>query len=119
MHLCIVTNHMNTVAPMLRHIVMWKFLTYAESADKKQNLLKAKALLESLRGKIKEIRFLEVGIDVTHTERSYDLVLYTEFDNPAALVAYQQHAEHVKVVEFLRKVQSERGVIDYESNRDR
>ena len=104
---------------MLKHIVVWKFLTYAEGADKKQNLLKAKALLESLKGTIKEIRFLEVGLDVTHTERSYDLVLYTEFDNPAALVAYQQHAEHVKVVEFLRKVQSGRGVIDYESKTDR
>lgn len=104
---------------MLKHIVMWKFLTYAEGAEKKENLRKAKAMLESLKPSIKEIRFLEVGIDVTHTERSYDLVLYTEFDSPAALVAYQQHAEHVKVVEFLRKVQSGRNVIDYDSKTDR
>ena len=104
---------------MLKHIVLWKFLTYAEGADKKENLLRAKGLLESLKKTITEIRFLEVGLDVTHTERSYDLVLYTEFDNPAALVAYQQHAEHVKVVEFLRKVQSGRVVIDYETKTDR
>jgi hypothetical protein len=104
---------------MLKHIVVWKFLTFAEGADKKQNLLKAKALLESLKVSIKEIRFLEVGLDLTHTERSYDLVLYTEFDSREALVAYQQNAEHVKVVEFLRKVQSGRGVIDYETKTDR
>jgi hypothetical protein len=41
-------------------------------------------------------------------------VLSTEFDDRAALVAYQQHPEHVTVVEFLRKVQSARMVVDYE-----
>lgn len=98
----------------MKHIVAWKFKEFAENADKSANLERAKILLESLKGKIAQINALEVGVDISHTDHSFDLVLSTEFDNRAALVAYQQDPEHVKVVEFLRKVQSARIVVDYE-----
>jgi predicted secreted Zn-dependent protease len=98
----------------VKHIVAWKFKEYAENSEKSANLARAKTLLESLKGKIAQITALEVGIDVSHTDHSFDLVLNTEFDSRAALVAYQQHPEHVKIVEFLRRVQSARIVVDYE-----
>jgi hypothetical protein len=99
---------------MLKHIVMWKFKEEAEGARKEENLGKAKALLDSLPLKIAEIKSFEVGIDVLHSDSSYDLVLYSAFENNDALVAYQRHPEHMKVVEFLRKVQVGKSVVDYQ-----
>ena len=98
---------------MLKHIVMWKFRETAEGASREENLRKATALIESLRGRIPEILRLEVGIDVSRSEQSYDLVLCSDFADVHGLRAYQKHPEHVRVVEFLRKVHAGRIVVDY------
>jgi hypothetical protein len=99
---------------MIRHIVCWKFLDQAGTASKAENLGKAKSMLEALPGKIPEILSLEVGLDVTRGSGSFDLALNGTFASPSALEAYQRHQEHVKVVAFLRSVQSEKSVVDYE-----
>ena len=98
---------------MVRHIVMWKFRATAEGRTREENLSKAKVLLESLKNHIPEIRSLEVGIDVSHTDSSYDLVLLSEFTDARALSAYQKHPAHVDVVEFLRKVHGGRIIVDH------
>ena len=100
---------------MIRHIVCWKFLPRAEGEEKAENIRKAKALLELLPGKIPEIASLEVGIDVMHSDTSFDLVLNGTFASVAALEAYQRHPDHLAVVAFLRRVQSAKTVVDYES----
>jgi hypothetical protein len=99
---------------MLRHVVAWKFKESAGGVGKEENLRQAKALLEGLKDKIAEINSFEVGIDAMKTKQSYDLVLVSEFDNIEALLVYQTHPEHVKVAEFLRKVQTTKAVVDYE-----
>jgi hypothetical protein len=99
---------------MIRHIVCWKFLDHAGGASKAENLRKAKSMLESLPGKIPEILSLEVGIDLTQGPASFDLALNGTFASAASLEAYQRHPEHVDVVGFLRLVQSEKTVVDYE-----
>lgn len=71
-------------------------------------------MLESLPGKIPGIGSLEVGIDVTQSDASYDLVLNGTFASVAALEAYQRHPDHLAVVAFLRPVQSAKAVVDYE-----
>jgi hypothetical protein len=99
---------------MIKHIVFWKFLDQAEGSDKNTNLAKARHLLESLPEAIPEIRLFEVAVGVNPSPQSYDLVLYSHFDELESLAAYQRHPAHVRVVEFLRKVQSARAVVDYE-----
>lgn len=98
---------------MLKHIVMWKFKEAAEGAAKEENLRKAKTLLESLPAKIPQIKSFEVGIDILHSDSSYDLVLTSGFDNENFLSIYQKHPEHAAVVEFLCKVQAAKKVVDY------
>lgn len=98
---------------MLKHIVMWKFKDAPEGAGKEENLRKAKSLLDSLSPIIPEIKDFEIGIDILHSDSSYDLVLSSTFENQNALSIYQKHPEHVKVVEFLRKAQSAKVVVDY------
>jgi hypothetical protein len=98
---------------MLKHIVMWKFKDAAEGSAKSENLRRAKTLLDALPEKIAHIKSFEVGVDILHSDSSYDLVLNSAFDNHETLVAYQRHPEHVSVVDFLRKVQIGKVVVDY------
>ncbi|MCQ6963297.1 Dabb family protein [Methanolobus chelungpuianus] len=98
---------------MLKHIVMWKLKETAEGTNKLENALVMKEMLESLPGRIPEIVSLEVGININPTDAAYDVVLYSEFRDEAALYAYQEHPEHVKVADFVAKVREERAVVDY------
>ena len=98
---------------MIHHVVMWKFKDTAEGASREANLRKAKTMLESLVGRVPEIRSFQVGIDMGRTDASYDMVLTSEFSDMEALKRYQAHPEHVRVAHFLRKVQVGRAVVDF------
>lgn len=98
---------------MIKHIVMWKLKDFAGESNKAENARKIKECLESLRGKIEEIKHIEVGINIIDTESSADVVLYSEFNNIESLNAYQGHPEHVKIVQFVKNVCTERRVVDY------
>jgi hypothetical protein len=98
---------------MLKHIVMWKLKDSAEGAGKKENALKIKSSLEGLQSKIKELKFLEVGISISDAADFYDMALITEFKDAKDLENYQKHPEHVKAAEFIGKVRLERKVVDY------
>lgn len=99
---------------MIKHIVMWRLKDFAEGMNKMGNAVKIKELLESLRGKIREIKHIEVGINITGADGSSDVVLYSEFDRTEDLNAYQKHPEHLKIVQFVKEVCEERRVVDYE-----
>jgi hypothetical protein len=98
---------------MVKHVVMWKLKDFAEGASKKENALKIKASLERLKSKIKEVKYLEVGISASDAADFYDMVLISEFKDLRDLESYQKHPEHVKAAEFIGKVRLERKVVDY------
>jgi len=98
---------------MFKHIVMWKLQDIAEGASKKENLQKMKSMLEALKPKIKEIKFMEVGLSVSDAADFYDIVLTTEFKDAKDMDIYQKHPEHQKVADFIGKVRLERKVVDY------
>ena len=98
------------VAPRpLTHVVLMQFQEPAPEI-----LTKASALLRGLQGKIPELRSIEVGLDVLHSGRSYDLALITRFDSLAAMQRYQDHPEHVVVLQYLRTVLAASVAVDYE-----
>ena len=99
---------------MYKHIVMWKLEEKAEGSSKQENALKLKSRLESLRDTISEIRNIEVGIDTSCSENSFDLVFYSEFDSKESYHRYLDHPDHIKVSKFVGKVRLERIVVDYE-----
>ncbi len=98
---------------MLKHIVLFKLKTYAEGVSKEENAKKIKRDLEALKGRIPQIRHLEVGINSIMSEASYDVAIYSEFANEADLTTYARHPEHLKVAEFVGKVRESRVVVDY------
>ncbi|ELC8442410.1 Dabb family protein [Clostridium perfringens] len=99
---------------MIKHIVMWKLQDEAEGNSKAENAKIIKDSLENLKGKIKEIIDLEVGIDVNKSEQAYDVVLYSTFNSLEDLDSYQKNPDHVKVGSFVKKVANSRVVVDYE-----
>ena len=100
---------------MLKHIVMWKFKPEAEGADKAANLVRAKALLDACAGLTPGMRMLEVAIAQPGLECTYDLVLDAEFDDAAALDAYQNPPQHLAVKPFIGAVRLERQCMDYQT----
>ena len=94
---------------MVKHIVMFKL------AEKNpENLDQAVAALNSLRGNIETLKFIEIGADFLSSERSYDIVLTAFFDNHEGLKAYAAHKNHLPVVENMRSLCSSSIVVDYE-----
>ena len=100
---------------MIKHIVMFKLKDSAEGQDKSENAGRLKALLESLKENIPAVKCLEVGMNIGKSASASDVVLYSEFDDMRALEYYRDHPEHIKAVEFITKVCSERRVVDYEA----
>ncbi len=92
---------------------MWKLKDYAEGKSKDENAAVMKEMLESLPGKIPEILLLEVGHNMKPSDAAFDIVLYSEFRDEAALSVYQGDPEHLKVAEFVAKIREERVVVDY------
>jgi hypothetical protein len=93
---------------MIKHIVMFKL------ADKTpENLNQVINALRGMEGKIETLRYLEVGKDYSESERSYDVVLTTHFDNQEGLKTYISHENHLPVVEKIRALCSGSVVVDY------
>ena len=99
---------------MIRHVVMWRLKTEAEGKSKQENMELIKDSLYALVPVISEIKKMEIGFDVKHTDMSMDLLLLTEFDSLDALAIYANHPEHLKVAEYVRKVIETRVVLDCE-----
>ena len=100
---------------MIKHIVMWRLKDQADGVHKRENARRLKSKLEALGTKIKELRFVEVGINFNTSDAAFDVVLYSEFDNKQALQDYQKHPEHQKLIkDFLDKVRIDKKVVDYE-----
>ncbi|MBD3919597.1 Dabb family protein [Paenibacillus sp. PR3] len=95
---------------MITHIVMFKLKDRsAESIERTAQVLR------DMEGKIDELKHLEVGIDVLHSERSYDIALVTKFESMEALEAYQVHPVHKKVIEHMSQVRDASVSADYVS----
>jgi hypothetical protein len=57
-----------------------------------------------MEGKIPVLKHIEVGTDVLHLERSYDIALITKFDSLEDLKAYDTHPLHEEVKVYMKSV---------------
>ncbi len=99
---------------MIRHIVMWKFKPEAAGKSREENMEKVKRDLLALVQIIPEIKRMEIGFDITHSDMSMDLLLLTEFSSVEDMKIYANHQEHLKVSAFVRSVIETRVVLDCE-----
>jgi len=95
---------------MIKHVVMFKL------KEKKTDNIKAlAAALNGMKGQIETLKFLEVGEDFKGSDRSFDLVLTTHFENPQGLDTYAEHKVHQPVIKLARSLCSQTVVVDYET----
>ena len=95
---------------MITHIVFFKLKDNSpEKVEVTANILR------DMEGKIEQLKYLEVGVDILHSERSYDIALITKFDSMADLDAYQVHPVHKKVIEHMSQVREASVAVDFES----
>jgi hypothetical protein len=94
---------------MVKHIVMFKL-----SEKTTENLDSVVKALRGMEGKIEVLRFIEVGINFSDSDRSYDVVLTTHFDDKEGLDIYATHENHVPVAKLMRSLCSHSVVADYE-----
>ena len=93
---------------MIKHVVCFK-LKEGESPEK------AKEVLLSMKGNVPMIKDIEVGVDLLHSERSYDVYLSVILENMKALEEYQNDPYHVSVVKtHMHKVRQSSVAIDFE-----
>ncbi|MCX6073223.1 MAG: Dabb family protein [Campylobacterales bacterium] len=94
---------------MVVHIVMFQF----KDENKEANLAQVKTMLEALPSHIEPLKSMEVGIDISRSERSFDLVLTSTFDDQEGLSVYAVHPEHLAVVNVIKEVTTLSKVVDY------
>lgn len=93
---------------MITHVVMFKLENRAP-----EKVAETKAILLAMQGQIPQLRYLEVGMDELHSERSYELVLISRFDSWEDLNAYRVHPVHQKVLAHINAVAAATVAVDY------
>ncbi len=102
---------------MIKHIVMWTLKENAEGNTKEKNAELIKEKLESLYGKVPQIKKIEVGISYRQGIEDYEVVLISEFETKEDLEKYQHHPIHNIAAEFIGKVRNKRICVDFESTK--
>lgn len=91
---------------MVTHTVMWKVKDAATNGP----LIKEK--LEALQ-ELPMVEDIEVGLNTAFSAIACDVILISRFASREDLSAYRTHPDHVKVVEFMKDLVTERYVVDY------
>jgi quinol monooxygenase YgiN len=99
---------------MIKHIVMWKLKEEAEGADRATTAREMKRRLDECAAIVPGIITFEVTLAQADLEATYDIVLYSEFADRAALAAYVAHPVHQAVVPFIGAIREGRQCMDYE-----
>lgn len=94
---------------MIKHIVFFKLKDRSP-----ESIERTAAVLRNMEGKIPQLVSIEVGLDVIHSERSYDIALVTELASLEDLQAYQVHPEHQIVIRHINEVKDVSVSVDYE-----
>ncbi len=99
---------------MIKHIVLWKLKEQAEGANRVTNAAKMKAMLDACANLVPGIVKFEAVLAQPGLEATYDVILYSEFTDKAALAAYQDHPDHLALKPFFGAVREARQCMDYE-----
>lgn len=91
-------RNINGGIEMFTHIVFFK-----AKEPTVENLEFLKKTFLSMEGNIKELKELEVGVDVIRSDRSYDIAIITRFDSKEDYLAYDVDEFHVEKVKKVIK----------------
>jgi hypothetical protein len=95
---------------MLQHYVFIKY----KAGTTRQHVDTFCERMLALRSSIDGVDQLEIGRDELHDARSWDLVLIMRLQSVGALRTYQQHPEHLSVMQFNDPEVAEIASVDFE-----
>lgn len=98
---------------MINHVVLFKLKDFP-AGEKEKVLTELKLLLEGLKDKISEVKYLEVGLNYEVDSKSHDIALISHFESIEDLDKYRIHPEHLKVVARFGETTVTRAAVDYE-----
>ena len=93
---------------MIKHVVMWKLKNPADAPH-------FKAQLDTCIDLVPGMRRFEVATRTPALDANCDVVLYSEFEDAAALAAYQNHPHHQQISTGLGVLRDTRSVLDFET----
>lgn len=99
---------------MIKHIVMFK-LQDINGKTELENAFEAKERFNDVIENVPALKSAEVVINSKDApENNYTIALICEFDDIAALNAYQVHPAHVAFGKYITSIRTSRACIDYE-----
>lgn len=98
---------------MIKHIVFWQLKDEALGNTKAQNMQLMKEKLMTCARIVPGIHEFEVAFGGQGLECTYDVVLYSVFEDKAALDAYASHPTHEAIKGFIGEVRLARQCMDY------
>ena len=94
---------------MLTHIVCWKYKPETTPEQRETHLAK----LKNLPNVIPNIISFNIGFDILHLERSFDLGLVAVYPDRAALDFYTEHTIHQEVAKMGREIAEKVVSVDF------
>ena len=95
---------------MIKHIVMWKLKNPLDAPH-------FKVQLDTCADLVAGMQQFEVALRTPGLDANCDVVLYSVFDDAAALSAYVNHPHHQQISTGLGTLRETRSVLDYEITR--
>lgn len=96
---------------MIRHIV---FLKSSEKDAKRKSeiIIELADKLTALEKLISEIQSIDIGINISKSESTYNISLLTTFNSEDDLNTYRYHTEHIKVIDYIKNNNIETTAVD-------
>lgn len=95
---------------MIKHVVCFKI-----KEECKNRIIEAKNTLLSMKGMVPTVIDINVGIDLLHSERSYDIILEVIVESMEHLDIYQKDLYHCTVVKpLMHEIRCASVAVDYE-----
>jgi hypothetical protein len=96
---------------VLQHYILIKF----KKGTSDEHIAEFRRRMLALRTTISGIEHLEIGRDILHDARSWDLILIMRFASTETLRSYQQHPEHLSLMAFNQPSVADVASVDFES----
>ncbi len=91
---------------MIKRVAMWRL-------KNKEDSEKMKGALESMRGNVPSLLDFEVGINISESSSSFDIVFIATFEDKDALSEFRNDKFHMAVDEVVGKFREQRVVVDF------
>ncbi|GMA52215.1 stress responsive protein [Alicyclobacillus contaminans] len=93
---------------MFTHVVLFRLKPEAKT---QASALVAQA--RAMKGRIPELEDIEVGVDVVHSARSYDIALIARLADKSALERYAVHPVHQELLQVLTPAVESSVAVDF------